>query len=158
MIYNIFFFKFTTQYILFQFWVKFGLSEKGTKFKKNLPLKIWRYWVTSNFKWKIFWNFVPFSESPNFTSIRDGLSLKLMGTYPKLISSTFASDFMASERHFRLKEHLYNLYSTIFAHHDFTRFSSNFSIVVVLFWVLTQNWKLNYFVPRFCFVLCSQSL
>ena len=45
---------------------KFGYSEKTTKFKKNLPLKIWRYLVTSNFKWKIFSNFVAFSEYPNF--------------------------------------------------------------------------------------------
>ena len=34
--------------------VKFGYSEKATKFEKNLPLKIWHYSVTSNFKWKIF--------------------------------------------------------------------------------------------------------
>ena len=46
--------------------VKFGYSEKVTKFEKNLPLKIWRYWVASNFKWKIFSNFVAFSEYPNF--------------------------------------------------------------------------------------------
>ena len=37
------------------------------KIWKNLPLKIWHYWVTSNFKWKIFSNFVSFSECPNFT-------------------------------------------------------------------------------------------
>ena len=42
--------------------LKFGPSEKGTKFEKNLPLKIWHYSVTSNFKWKIFSNFVAFSE------------------------------------------------------------------------------------------------
>ena len=46
--------------------LKFGRSEKGTKFEKNLPLSIWRYSVASNFKWKIFSNFVPFSECPNF--------------------------------------------------------------------------------------------
>ena len=42
--------------------VKFGCSEKDTKFEKNLPL----YTVVSNFKWKIFSNFVFFSECPNF--------------------------------------------------------------------------------------------
>ena len=46
--------------------LKFRYSEKSTKFEKNLPLKIWRYWVVSNFKWKIFSNFVAFSEYPNF--------------------------------------------------------------------------------------------
>ena len=48
-------------------WVKFGHSEKNTKSEKNLPLKIWHYWVKSNFKWKIFSDFVSFSECPNFT-------------------------------------------------------------------------------------------
>ena len=37
--------------------IKFGYSEKA---------KIWRYFVASNFKWKIFSNFVAFSEYPNF--------------------------------------------------------------------------------------------
>ena len=37
------------------------------KIWKNLPLEIWCYSVTSNFKWKIFLNFVAFSENPNFT-------------------------------------------------------------------------------------------
>ena len=41
--------------ILFE--LKFGYSEKATKYEKNLPLKIWRYWVASNFKWKIFFKF-----------------------------------------------------------------------------------------------------
>ena len=36
------------------------------KIWKNLPRKIWHYWVTSNFKWKISSNFVSFSEFPNF--------------------------------------------------------------------------------------------
>ena len=39
---------------------------EGHKIWKNLPLKIWRYSVMSNFKWKIFSNFVAFSEYPNF--------------------------------------------------------------------------------------------
>ena len=47
--------------------LKFGYFEEATKFEKNLPLKIWRYLVTSNFEWKIFSNFVAFSEYPNFT-------------------------------------------------------------------------------------------
>ena len=36
------------------FELKFSFSEKATKFLKNFPLNIWRYWVTSNYKWKIF--------------------------------------------------------------------------------------------------------
>ena len=38
-----------------------NFSEKATKFEKIF------YSVTSNFKWKIFSNFVAFSEYPNFT-------------------------------------------------------------------------------------------
>ena len=48
--------------------VKVGIFWEGHKIWKNLPLKIWRYWVASNFKWKIFSNFVAFSEYPNFTT------------------------------------------------------------------------------------------
>ena len=33
----------------------------------SVPLKIWLYSVASNFTWKIFSNFVAFSEYPNFT-------------------------------------------------------------------------------------------
>ena len=56
----------------------FGHSEKYTKFEKNLPLKIWRYSVVSNFKWKIFSNFVAFSEDPNFklTSLKKKIQKK----------------------------------------------------------------------------------
>ena len=39
------------------FMLKFGHSEKGTKFEKNLPIKIWHYSIVSNFKWKIFFKF-----------------------------------------------------------------------------------------------------
>ena len=47
---------------------KVRIFWEGHKIWKNLPLKIWRYSVTTNFKWKIFSNFVAFSEYPNFTS------------------------------------------------------------------------------------------
>ena len=30
---------------------------EGHKISKNLPLKIWRFWVTSNIRWKIFFKF-----------------------------------------------------------------------------------------------------
>ena len=56
--------------------LKFGHSEKYTKFEKNLPLKIWRYSVVSNFKWKSFSNFVAFSEYPNFKYIHKIFSLR----------------------------------------------------------------------------------
>ena len=49
--------------------LKFGkvrISWEDHKIWKNLPLKIWCYWVASNFKWKICFNFVAFSEYPNF--------------------------------------------------------------------------------------------
>ena len=42
---------------------------EGHKIRKNLPLSIWHCSVASNFKWKIFSNFMPFSEGPNFTYV-----------------------------------------------------------------------------------------
>ena len=48
------------------FSIKVRIFWEGHKIRKNLPLKIWRYSVTSNSKWKIFSNFVAFSEYPNF--------------------------------------------------------------------------------------------
>ena len=44
--------------------VKFGYSEKVTKLKK-----IGATQYLSNFKWKMFSNFVAFSEYPNFKKI-----------------------------------------------------------------------------------------
>ena len=44
--------------------VKVWTFWEGHKIWKNLPLKIWCYSVASNLK--IFSNFVPFSECPNF--------------------------------------------------------------------------------------------
>ena len=49
----------TWVYKVWTFW-------KEHKIWKNLPLKIWHHWVTSNFKWKIFSNFVSLSECLNF--------------------------------------------------------------------------------------------
>ena len=46
--------------------LKVRIFWEGHKIWKNLPLKIWHYWVASNFKWKIFSNFVAFSEYSNF--------------------------------------------------------------------------------------------
>ena len=55
--------------------LKFGYSEKATKFKKYIPLKFdAMYSLTSNFKWKIFPNFVAFSEYPNFNITRHELN------------------------------------------------------------------------------------
>ena len=49
-------------------WINFKVRIfwEGHKIWKNLSLKIWHYSLTSNFKWKIFSNFVVFSEYPNF--------------------------------------------------------------------------------------------
>ena len=53
------------------------------------------YWVTSNFKWKIFWNFVPFSECPNFTVAKNTCCLKAEQSFwpftVQIICSSFAS-------------------------------------------------------------------
>ena len=46
--------------------IKVRIFWEGHKIWKNLPLKIWHYSVTSNFKWMIFSNFVAFSEYLNF--------------------------------------------------------------------------------------------
>ena len=45
---------------------KVWIFWEGHKIWKNLPLKIWRHSVMSNFKWKIFSKFVAFSEYPTF--------------------------------------------------------------------------------------------
>ena len=39
---------------------------EGHKIWKNLPVKIWHYWVMSNFKWKIFSECSNFNESTNY--------------------------------------------------------------------------------------------
>ena len=45
--------------------IKVWTFWEGHKIWKNLPLKIRHYSVVSNSKWKIFSNFVFFSECPN---------------------------------------------------------------------------------------------
>ena len=35
------------------------VQRRPQNLKKNLPRKIWHYWVASNFKWKIFSNYWP---------------------------------------------------------------------------------------------------
>ena len=47
---------------------KVQIFWEGHKLEKNLPLIIWRYSVASNVKWKIFSNFVAFSEYLKFMS------------------------------------------------------------------------------------------
>ena len=49
--------------------IKVWIFWEGHKIWKTLPLKIWRYSVASNFKWKSFSNSVAFSEYPNFTKL-----------------------------------------------------------------------------------------
>ena len=45
---------------------KVRIFWEGHKIWKNLPLKIWHYWVAFDFMWKIFSNFVAFSEYLKF--------------------------------------------------------------------------------------------
>ena len=40
-----------------KYFVNVWIFWEGHKIWKNLQCKIWRYWVVSNFKWKIFSNF-----------------------------------------------------------------------------------------------------
>ena len=58
---------YSTKLNLTSYFFKVWTFWEEHKIWKNLPLKIWHYWVTSNLKWKIFSNFVSFSECPNFT-------------------------------------------------------------------------------------------
>ena len=52
--------------VIFDKQLKFGYSEKATQFEKIFHLK---FDVTENFKWKIFSNFLAFSEYPNFNTL-----------------------------------------------------------------------------------------
>ena len=70
---QIFFSKYIEFCNLLKHWIIISISFfkvrifwEGHKIWKDLPLKIWRYSVASNFKWKIFSNLVAFSEYPNF--------------------------------------------------------------------------------------------
>ena len=58
-------------YLVLSFLIKFGYSNKASKFEKNLPLIIWLYWGASNFKWKFSSNCVAFSEYPNFNMMKN---------------------------------------------------------------------------------------
>ena len=72
---------------------KVGIFWEGHKIWKDLPLKIRRYWVTSNFKRKIFWNLVPNSESPNLTCKKVKLACKLVFLkifWPHCVTSDWA--------------------------------------------------------------------
>ena len=60
------------------------------KIWKNLPLEIWRYSLTSNFKWKIFLNFVAFSEYPNFTYLTLEFMLELAFSVFVLIACSYS--------------------------------------------------------------------
>ena len=55
----------------FFYFKKFGYTEKATNLKKKIFHLKFDVRVASNFKWKIFSNFVAFSEYPNFTHILD---------------------------------------------------------------------------------------
>ena len=90
------------KYILCNFFIgKLRHCERATKFEKNLPLKIWCYSVTSNFKRKIFSNFVAFSNYPNFDSqtckwanfpsVFTSLRSKLSSSWSSLAASGLAS-------------------------------------------------------------------
>ena len=85
------------------FLLKFRLSEKERKFEKNLPLKIWHYWVSSNFRWNIFSNFLSFSESLNFIDTMSfGIAICLdrlldnyhLGTFTNYVDNFLAFDHL----------------------------------------------------------------
>ena len=59
--------------------LKVRIFWEGHKIWRNLPCKIWRYWVSSNFKWNFFSNFVAFSEYPNFTALRSSWCIRISG-------------------------------------------------------------------------------
>ena len=56
----------------FRNWLKFGLSEKHTKFEKKFLMVLTNqliYLVNAKTMRKIFSNYVSFSKSPNFTEV-----------------------------------------------------------------------------------------
>ena len=76
-------------------WCKVRSFWEGHKIWKNISLKIWRYWVTSNIRWKIFSNFVPFSKSPNFIFEQYNLKKKYK---PLPVQTPFLPSFVCSPR------------------------------------------------------------
>ena len=64
--------------------IKVRTFWEGQNFWKNLPLKILRYSVTSNFKRNIFLNFVAVSEYPNFTLFKNENMIWILVTFLKL--------------------------------------------------------------------------
>ena len=65
---KIIFLLFFIVHFVFSLVCKVRIFWEGHKIWKHLPLEVWRYSVISNFKWKIFSNFVAISEYPNFTN------------------------------------------------------------------------------------------
>ena len=88
------------------FLLKFRYSEKATKFEKIFYLKFdVKYWVASNFKWKIFSNFVAFSEYPNFTKQNwahlSNIDFKILSglkSKQSILGSNFGANNLKSER------------------------------------------------------------
>ena len=70
---------------------KVRIFWEGHKNLKKLPLKIWRCWVASNFKWKIFSKFVAFSEYLNFncTIIINSLDGRTLSPVRNLLRTQF---------------------------------------------------------------------
>ena len=54
---------------------KIRVFWEGHKIWKNLPLKIWRYWVASNLKWKIFFKFCGLLSIPELYCTISNFSL-----------------------------------------------------------------------------------
>ena len=52
--------------------IKVQIFWEGHKVWKNLPLKIWHYWVASNCKWKILW------PSQNIWTVSDFFSVSFI--------------------------------------------------------------------------------
>ena len=78
--------------------IKVWTFWEGYKIWKNLPLKIWHYSVVSNFRWKIFSNFVFFSECPNFISTSGKkLNPKLIYKDIKLFFSYYSYWYLPNE-------------------------------------------------------------
>ena len=73
---------------------KVRIFWEGHKIWKNLPFRIWRYSVKSNFMWKIFSNFVVFSEYPNFNIKRKNFKKYKIVTSKKS-ENTFTRWFMS---------------------------------------------------------------
>ena len=101
--------------------IKFGYSEKATTFEKNIPLRIWFYSVTSNFKWNIFFQILWPSQNIR-TLFRIFVHCEMQQSWAKKTLKNFHRIYSI---HFYIQQQL----SVIFFYHDNLTKSIYYSLV-----------------------------